>query len=521
MTLTGVLAPVPTPFDNADRLDTKCLKRALRHWLTSSLTGFVILGSTGEAPLLDDAEADRAVAAARDVVPRTRTFMVGTGRESTASAIRAAKRAGRLGADAVLVRTPGFFKNQLTSEALVGHYRAIADASPVPVLLYQFPALTGVSLETHAVRQLAAHPNIVGLKDSSGDVLQISDFVSSCGDTFRVLTGSASTFYTAVCMGAAGGILALSCVLPEACVRLFTLAREGRHDEGRALQQRLLPVAKLVGSAYGVPGLKAALQIVGVDIGPPRRPLLPASEEAVGALREELAGTRRAAGMTTKKTLRALGRWTLGAAGVGFAALAYVYLTLPDVRSLATVNPTNTAFMELRAQEARAKGLRPRRVQRWIATAGSRRSSSARSSSLKTTRSGSTRAWTSSSCRNRWRSTGRAADWCAAAARSRSSWRRTCTCRRRRTRLRKLRRADHRAAARGRAEEGANPRAVSQRDRVGRRNLRRRGGGADLLPHQRRGPGCHSGGAARGRHREPASAQSCASDHAAAQARSS
>jgi 4-hydroxy-2-oxoglutarate aldolase len=290
MILSGVLAPVPTPFDGADRLDTKRLKRALQHWLTSPLTGFVILGSTGEAPFLDDAEADRAVAAARDVVPRTRAFIVGTGRESTASAVRAAKRAGRLGADAVLVRTPGFFKNQLTSEALVGHYREIADASPVPVLLYQFPALTGVSLETHVVRQLAAHPNIVGLKDSSGDVLQISDFAASCsGSDFSVLTGSASTFYTAVCMGAAGGILALSCVLPDACARVFALAREGRHDEGRALQQRLLPVAKLVGSTYGVPGLKAALRIVGIDVGEPRRPLPSASDEAVDTLREELA----------------------------------------------------------------------------------------------------------------------------------------------------------------------------------------------------------------------------------------
>jgi 4-hydroxy-2-oxoglutarate aldolase len=290
MILTGVLAPIPTPFDDADRLDTKRLKRALQHWLASPLTGFVILGSTGEAPLLDDAEADRAVAAARDVVPRTRTFIVGTGRESTASAVRATKRAGRLGADAVLVRTPGFFKNQLTSDALVGHYREIADASPVPVLLYQFPALTGVSLETHAVRQLAAHPNIVGLKDSSGDVLQISDFAASCGSgDFSVLTGSASTFYTAICMGAAGGILALSCLLPDACTRLFALAQEARYDEGRALQQRLLPVAKLVGSAYGVPGLKAALQIAGIDVGGPRRPLPPAPAEAVDALREELA----------------------------------------------------------------------------------------------------------------------------------------------------------------------------------------------------------------------------------------
>jgi 4-hydroxy-2-oxoglutarate aldolase len=289
MNLSGVFAPVPTPFDRADRLDVKRLSRALERWLASPLAGIVVLGSTGEAPLLDDAEADRVVGAARDVVPAGRTFIVGTGRESTKSAARAARRAGALGADAVLVRTPSFFKAQMTSEALIGHYVEVADASPVPVLLYQFPSLTGVTIEPDAVARLASHPNIVGMKDSSGDVLQISDFVASCREEFSVLSGSASTFYTAVCMGAIGGILALSCVLPDACVRLYELARAGRHDEGRALQQRLLPIAKLVGSVYGVPGLKAAVQLAGIDIGLPRRPLPPAADEVVDAIREELA----------------------------------------------------------------------------------------------------------------------------------------------------------------------------------------------------------------------------------------
>lgn len=289
MRLTGVLAPIPTPFDEHDRIDLVRLRKALRRWLKSPLTGFVVLGSTGEAVLLDEDESSRVIAAARDVVPKKRTFIVGTGRESTRSAARAAKRAAALGADAVLVRTPGFYKDRMTSEAFVRHYTAVADASPVPVLLYNFTALTGVNLQTDAVARLAKHPNIVGMKESGSDVLQISDLVAATPKDFSVLGGSASTFYTSLSLGAVGGILALSCAAPEICVRLFTLTRTGKHDEARALQQRILPLVKLVGSIHGVPGLKAAAGLAGYDVGVPRSPLMPVSEGVVEELRETLA----------------------------------------------------------------------------------------------------------------------------------------------------------------------------------------------------------------------------------------
>jgi 4-hydroxy-2-oxoglutarate aldolase len=294
MELGGVLAPVPTPFDEADRVDTRRLAAALARWLEHPLAGFVVLGSTGEAPLLDDEESVRVLAAAREAIPPTRWFIAGTGRESTRATIRASRRAAAAGADAVLVRTPGAFKEQLTSDALVGHYTAVADASPVPVLLYNFPRLTGVTLQEEAVARLAPHPNIAGIKDSSGEILLFTDFVSYASDTFSVFSGSGSTFFTAVCLGAAGGILALACVVPDACVRLFELARSGRHEEGRALQQELLELARLVGSVYGVPGVKAALRLVGLDLGRPRRPLPPASAEAVDRLRVALAAFQEA-----------------------------------------------------------------------------------------------------------------------------------------------------------------------------------------------------------------------------------
>jgi 4-hydroxy-2-oxoglutarate aldolase len=288
MTLTGVFAPLTTPFADDDRLDVHRLRAAIAWWLASPLTGFVVLGSTGEAVLMDDDECDRVVDEARSLVPRQRPFIVGVGRESTQATNRAAKRAADLGADAVLVRTPGFFKSQMTGDAFMRYYTAVADASPVPVLLYNFTALTGVNLLPATVAHLARHKNIVGMKESGSDISQVADLVASTPEAFSVLAGSGSTFFPALCAGASGGILALAALLPEPCVRLFELTRNKQYEAAGALQQRLMPIARL-SSTYSVPGLKAALNLVGCDVGRPRSPLAPVRETAVIALKDALA----------------------------------------------------------------------------------------------------------------------------------------------------------------------------------------------------------------------------------------
>jgi 4-hydroxy-2-oxoglutarate aldolase len=289
MQLAGVLAPIPTPIDDRDRVDTSRLRAPVEWWLSSRLTGIVVLGSAGESALLDESESERVIAAVREIVPSGRAFIVGTGRESTQASVRAATRAATLGADAVLVRTPSFFKKQMTSDLFVRHYTAVADASPVPVILYNFPAVTGVNLATDAVSRLAGHPNVIGLKESSGDLAQIADLVRGTPETFAVFCGSGAIFSRALTAGAAGGILTLACVVPDACVRLFELTRQQQDGEATDLQERLTPLAQLLGTLHGVPALKAAMNLMGFDLGVPRPPLVPLGDPAIATLKQELA----------------------------------------------------------------------------------------------------------------------------------------------------------------------------------------------------------------------------------------
>jgi 4-hydroxy-2-oxoglutarate aldolase len=279
VTLQGIIPPIPTPFDAAGEIARRELAANVRWWMSTRLSGVLVLGSNGEAAFLDDMENDVAVATAREHVPSDRLLLVGTGRESTRAAVAAAKRAAELGADAVLVRAPGYFKSQMTTEALVTHFTAVADASPVPVLLYNLPNVVGFSLTLPVVAALAAHPNIVGMKETSTDLERLMQFAGVRSD-FRVLCGWGQVAYPALASGASGAILAVSNIVPDACVALYDDVRAGRHDDARALQQRLTPLAQLVTAVYGVAGLKIALELVGRYGGPVRAPLLPAPPRA-------------------------------------------------------------------------------------------------------------------------------------------------------------------------------------------------------------------------------------------------
>jgi 4-hydroxy-2-oxoglutarate aldolase len=286
--LDGVFPPIPTPFGN-ESVDHRGLAGNVARWMQTRLAGLVVLGSNGEAPLLDEAESDAVIETVRAHVPRDRTLIGGVGRESTAATIAAAKHAARIGVDAVLVRTPSFYKNVLTSDAFVRHYTAVADASPVPVLLYNVSIFTGVNLLPDAVERLAAHANIAGLKESNADLVQLAETMARTPDDFIVLSGSAPTFYHALCAGVDGGVLAISSVVPDICVDMFDLVRRQRHAEALALQRRITPLGRLLGAMHGVAGLKYALDQIGYVGGPTRPPLGTVPPDAQRQIREQLA----------------------------------------------------------------------------------------------------------------------------------------------------------------------------------------------------------------------------------------
>ena len=288
MTFSGVFAPIPTPFAGDGELDLAAWRDNVDKWMGTGLHGLVVLGTNGEAPFVDDDEADQLITAARQRVPAGRGLIAGTGRESTRSAILASRRAADAGADAVLVRTPSSFKRQLTTSAFIRHYTAVADASPVPVLLYNYAAFTGVTLPVEAAAALSIHENIVGLKESGQDLSYVGDLIGLAPDGFSVLVGSAPTFFASLALGADGGILALAGVVPAACVRIYELVGAGRHAEARELQRHVTPLANLVTSIHGIPGLKAALSLVGYVGGWPRLPLEPVGEEVVAQIRRQL-----------------------------------------------------------------------------------------------------------------------------------------------------------------------------------------------------------------------------------------
>jgi len=288
--LQGIFPPIPTTFDSTSGdVNERAISANVRRWMDTGLAGVLTLGSNGEAGSLDEDESDRVVAAVRAEMPRNRTLLVGTGRESTRATIRATTRAAALGADAVLVRTPSYFKAQMTTDALVTHFRAVADASPIPILLYNLPGVTGITLTVPIVAALAEHANIVGMKETSPELERLGQCVQLVNGRFAVLSGWAPVAYPALVSGAAGAILAVANVLPAECVSLLELTRAGRHAEAIALQRRLTPIAQLVSSVHGVAGLKLALELRGFHGGPVRGPLLPPSSEARAVIAQALS----------------------------------------------------------------------------------------------------------------------------------------------------------------------------------------------------------------------------------------
>lgn len=276
--LQGVIPAVVTPMLENGTLDIDGFEANLHAWNPLGLTGYLVLGSTGETPLLTEFEQGMLVQIARRTVPHDRLLLVGTGRNSTAATIEATLRAAEAGADAVLVVAPTYYTPQYTQSALRRHYEAVADASPVPVLLYNIPQFTHITLSPALVADLATHPNIVGIKDSSGAPASLLAIRRATPPTFRILNGSAVYALGALLDGAADGlILALANIAPETCVALFNAARAGRIEEARRFHSALLALNEAL-AGTGIGGIKAGVEARGWAAGPPRPPLSPVDE---------------------------------------------------------------------------------------------------------------------------------------------------------------------------------------------------------------------------------------------------
>ncbi|MCE5283918.1 MAG: dihydrodipicolinate synthase family protein [Deltaproteobacteria bacterium] len=288
--LHGVYAPIATPFTGGKIAYDK-LEQNLKFWLGSDLEGIVVMGSNGEFVLLSSEEKEELTRFVCARAKGKKPVIAGTGAESTAETIRLGRKAAEAGADAVLVVTPNYYKGDMTDPVLARFYTDVADNSPLPVILYNMPRNTGINISAKLAVELARHPNIIGIKDSGGNIVQIADMIRNAPETFSVFAGSASFLYASLALGATGGTLALANVFPNECARLQKLFEAGKLTEARELQMTLIDSNNAVTGRWGIPGLKAAMDMIGLYGGDPRPPLMPLAEANCEELRKILAKT--------------------------------------------------------------------------------------------------------------------------------------------------------------------------------------------------------------------------------------
>jgi len=286
--LRGVFLPIPTPFDSAGEVDLRALRSNITRWSSTGISGYVMLGSTGERVHLDEREYLEVIAAARKQVKTGEegfTFIVGAGQQSTRRTVNEIRPvAAAVPVDCFLVITPHFYRPSITQEALVEHYECVAEESPVPVILYSMPALTGIKIEPETAARLSSHENIIGIKDSSADIEGLQETIKLVRNDFAVLTGNGTVLNEALRAGACGGILAVGCIAPELCLAIFGAVKSEETELAAKLQSTLTPLAQAVTTRFGIGGLKAALEMKGYVGGAVRAPLAESNDEA----REEI-----------------------------------------------------------------------------------------------------------------------------------------------------------------------------------------------------------------------------------------
>jgi 4-hydroxy-2-oxoglutarate aldolase len=287
MKLAGVLPPITTPFQDG-KVTLDRLKENFHKWAQTGLSGYLVLGSNGEAVYLNEKEKMKVIEVSRESIPTSKTMIVGTGMESTQETIEFTNQAAKIGADYALVVTPSYFKGSMKPQILHDHFIAVAESSRIGILLYNVTQFTGINMEPELVAKLSEHPNILGIKDSTGNIGQLSEIVHLSRKGFAVFVGSAPVFFPALCVGATGGILAVANAAPNECVEIYNLFHEKKFDQARELQYRLTPFAKGVTTQYGIGGLKIGMDLAGYFGGDPRPPLKKHGQEVKEELKQLL-----------------------------------------------------------------------------------------------------------------------------------------------------------------------------------------------------------------------------------------
>ena len=283
----GIYPPLVTPFEN-EVFNAGAYAANIEKLNETGLAGYVVLGSNGESVYLQDDEAIEVIAAAAGARATGMPIIVGTGRESTRATIEFTNEAARAGADAALVVPPSYYRGAMTGAVLEAHYLAVADASSIPLLLYHVPKFSPITFSPEMVVSLSSHPRIIGMKDTSQDMVFLTRCLSECPEDFMIYLGTANILLAGLALGAAGGVLALANIAPGECVELCDLFEKGAIPEARELQKRLLPVNQALTVTYGIPGLKHAHDLLGMEGGGVRSPLQGLPPDSQEAIREIL-----------------------------------------------------------------------------------------------------------------------------------------------------------------------------------------------------------------------------------------
>ncbi|MBV8729366.1 MAG: dihydrodipicolinate synthase family protein [Acidobacteriia bacterium] len=291
MKLQGIYPALITCFqENGDVYKTKILQN-IRKLNRIALSGYTVCGSTGESPLMNFSEKLEVMDCVREAASEGKTLIAGVGYDSVRETVRLANKAAELGYQFALALTPHYYKNQMQRTDVQSlYYRAVADQCKIPVLIYNMPAVTGYDIPVEALAELSHHPNIVGMKDSSGNIEKLEATIKAVKPGFQVMSGSGATFGRALEIGAAGAILAIANAVPYACVTIWEAFRTRQHEAARDWQSRLQPAAKIVPAKYGIAGLKYAMDLKGYYGGPPRYPLMPPSAEIRTEIEQALDG---------------------------------------------------------------------------------------------------------------------------------------------------------------------------------------------------------------------------------------